>query len=72
VPFTAVAGGLIITAVQRFKAVNAAAWILTTVGFALMTQLKLDSNKGVQYEFQIVYALGAGMVSTLSRLVLQS
>jgi hypothetical protein len=57
-----VGGGLLITALQKFKTVNTIAWLLTTVGFALMTQLKFDSNKGVQYGFQIVYALGAGVV----------
>jgi hypothetical protein len=61
----AVAGGLLITKLQKFKAVNTAAWFFTTLGFALMTQLKIDSNKGVQYGFQIVYAFGAGVVGTL-------
>ncbi|EPE33260.1 MFS general substrate transporter [Glarea lozoyensis ATCC 20868] len=62
VPFMAVAGGLLITKLQKFKAVNTAAWFFTTLGFALMTQLKIDSNKGVQYGFQIVYAFGAGVL----------
>jgi hypothetical protein len=61
----AAVGGIIITKLQRFKAVNSIAWAFITVGFALMTQLKVDSNKGVQYGFQVVYALGAGVVRVL-------
>lgn len=65
VPVTAAAGGVLITKLQKFKTVNSASWLFVTVGFALMTQLKVDSNKGVQYGFQIIYAIGAGVVGNL-------
>lgn len=63
VPVTAILGGLFITHLQRFKFVNSAAWVLVTVGFALMTQLRVESSKAKQYGFQVIYALGAGVVS---------
>jgi hypothetical protein len=65
VPVTAVVGGLIISKTQRFRTVNSIAWLLVTIGFSLMTQLTIDCNKGIQYGFQVIYALGGGVVRYL-------
>lgn len=65
VPVTAIAGGLIISKMQRFRTVNSIAWLLVTIGFSLMTQLHIDSSKPEQYGFQVIYAIGGGVVSIL-------
>lgn len=69
VPVTAIAGGLIISKLQKFRTVNSIAWAFVTVGFSLMTQLRVESSKAKQYGFQAIYAIGGGVVSLrLSRL----
>jgi hypothetical protein len=40
-----------------------------TVGFSLMTQLRVESSKARQYGFQVIYAIGGGVVSSGSSLV---
>ncbi|KAN0092489.1 MFS general substrate transporter [Hyaloscypha variabilis] len=62
VPLTAIAGGLIITKLQRFRSVNSIAWVFMTVGFSLMTQLRVESSKARQYGFQVIYAIGGGVL----------
>jgi hypothetical protein len=62
IPVAAVGGGIIISKMQRFRTVNSIAWLLVTIGFSLMTQLKIDSHKGIQYGFQVIQAIGGGMV----------
>ncbi|KAE9366460.1 MFS general substrate transporter, partial [Stipitochalara longipes BDJ] len=62
VPVTAIAGGLIISKLQKFKMVNSIAWVFVTVGFALMTQLHVESSKATQYGFQVIYAIGGGVL----------
>jgi hypothetical protein len=62
IPIAAVGGGIIISKMQRFRTVNSIAWLLVTIGFSLMTQLKINSHKGIQYGFQVIQAIGGGMV----------
>jgi len=62
IPVAAVGGGIIISKMQRFRTVNSIAWLLVTIGFSLMTQLKIDSHKGILYGFQVIQAVGGGMV----------
>jgi hypothetical protein len=63
VPVTAIIGGLIISKLQKFRTVNSIAWVFVTVGFSLMTQLRVESSKAKQYGFQVIYAIGGGVVS---------
>lgn len=60
IPVMAAAGGILISKSQRFRNVNSVSWLLA--GFSLMTQLKIDSNKAMQYGFQIICGFGAGVV----------
>jgi hypothetical protein len=62
IPVAAVGGGIIISRMQRFRTVNSIAWLLVTVGFSLMTQLKINSPKSLQYGYQVVQEIGGGMV----------
>lgn len=66
VPVTAIVGGLLISKLQKFKTVNSVAWVLVTIGFASMTQLRVESSKAKQYGLQVIYALGGGVVSRFS------
>lgn len=63
VPVSAVVGGFIISKLQRFRTVNSVSWLLVTIGFSLMTQLKIDSPRRNQFGFQVIYAIGGGVVS---------
>jgi hypothetical protein len=65
VPITAIIGSLIISKLQKFRTINSIAWLFVVVGFSLMTQLKVHSNKAMQYGFQVIYAVGAGVVRDL-------
>ncbi|KAH7387011.1 major facilitator superfamily domain-containing protein [Phaeosphaeria sp. MPI-PUGE-AT-0046c] len=62
VPVSAVVGGFIISKLQKFRTVNSVSWLLVTVGFSLMTRLSIASPSRNMFGFQVIYAIGAGVL----------
>jgi hypothetical protein len=61
-PISAIIGAVIIAKTHRFKIINSIGWAFMTVGFATMTTLSANSNRGKQFGPQIIYGLGGGVV----------
>ncbi|CAG8949011.1 hypothetical protein HYFRA_00002139 [Hymenoscyphus fraxineus] len=62
IPIMAAAGGIFISKLQKFRTVNSVSWMIVTIGFSLMTQLKIDSSKAMQFGFQIIWGFGSGIL----------
>ncbi|KAF7868430.1 hypothetical protein EAF04_004962 [Stromatinia cepivora] len=62
VPFAAAAGGIAMSVTKRFKWINVFAVTLMTTGFALMSRLDVNSNHASQIGFQIISAIGGGIL----------
>ncbi|KAA8573407.1 hypothetical protein EYC84_004993 [Monilinia fructicola] len=62
VPFAAAAGGIAMSITKRFKWINVFAAALMTIGFALISQLDVHSNHASQIGFQIISAIGGGIL----------
>ncbi|KAJ7279698.1 iron permease [Mycena rebaudengoi] len=60
-PFV-VAAGAIITLSQKYRVVNWAGWCITIVAFGLLSTIKSDSVTGMWVGYQLVVALGIGVV----------
>ncbi|RFU29384.1 hypothetical protein B7463_g6963, partial [Scytalidium lignicola] len=58
-PFSAITGFLI-AKVKRFRSINSTALVLLSVGLGLTSLLRPDSNRGIQFGFQILYGIGGG------------
>lgn len=54
--------GVIVQVMNKYRPANAAGWILTVIGFGLMTFLKATSNVGQYVGFQFVASAGTGMI----------
>ncbi|KAL2202985.1 methylenomycin A resistance protein [Sarocladium strictum] len=55
-------GGFAMTKMGRYKPIHYVSWAITLVGLGLFSLLDSDSSTGAWAGFQIVYALGAGML----------
>ncbi|KAJ7499342.1 iron permease [Mycena latifolia] len=60
-PFVLVAGAMI-TVLQKYRAVNWIGWVLMITGFGLFSTLREDSAVGKWVGYQIVVAIGIGML----------
>ncbi|KAF7330813.1 MFS domain-containing protein [Mycena venus] len=60
-PFALVAG-VIVTIVQKYRAVNFFGWIFAIIGFGLFSTLKEDSSVGKWVGYQVVTAIGTGIL----------
>ncbi|KAJ7265870.1 Mfs1.1 [Mycena haematopus] len=60
-PFAFVAGA-IITVLQSYRAVNMSGWIVAIVGFGLFSTLREDSSVGKWVGYQVVTAIGSGIL----------
>ncbi|KAH8811664.1 drug resistance transporter [Xylogone sp. PMI_703] len=58
-PFAAIAG-FVIAKAKRFRTINSVALVLLSVGLGLTSLLRPDSNRGIQYGFQVLYGIGGG------------
>ncbi|KAJ7254827.1 iron permease [Mycena rebaudengoi] len=62
-PFAFVAGAAI-TISQKYRAVNWVGWCITIVGFGLISTFKYDSGTGTWVGYQLVIAVGLGLLFT--------
>ncbi|KAJ6609499.1 iron permease [Mycena sp. CBHHK59/15] len=62
-PFAFV-GGAVITLSQRYRTVNWAGWAITIVGFGLFTTVREDSVVGKWVGYQLIAAIGIGLLFT--------
>ncbi|KAI9059060.1 iron permease [Trametes sanguinea] len=62
-PFAVVAG-LVVKAMNRYRPLNIAGWIISIVGFGLMSLLKADSPPARWIPFQLVMSVGTGIIYT--------
>ncbi|KAK7061333.1 MFS domain-containing protein [Favolaschia claudopus] len=60
-PFALVAG-VLVNALNKYRAVNFTGWIFLLVGFGLFSTLREDSSVGKWVGFQIIVAIGIGML----------
>jgi hypothetical protein len=66
VTVTLIAGvaGIILSLAKRFMPFNVLAWILLSVGLGLTSTLNEESSRPSQYGFQVIMAIGGGIVSS--------
>ncbi|KAJ7745521.1 MFS general substrate transporter [Mycena olivaceomarginata] len=60
-PFAFV-GGAVVTITQKYRPVNFFGWIMTIVGFGLISTLREDSAVGKWVGYQVVAAIGTGLL----------
>jgi hypothetical protein len=60
-PFALVCG-IMVQVMNRYIPANTIGWVLTIVGFGLLSMLKADASTGQWVGFQIVAAAGTGMI----------
>ncbi|KAJ6543871.1 iron permease [Mycena capillaripes] len=60
-PFALVAG-LTVTVLKKYRAVNWTGWVITIVGFGLYSTLREDSTVGKWVGYQVVAAIGIGLL----------
>ncbi|KAJ7723104.1 iron permease [Mycena maculata] len=60
-PFALIAG-ILVQVLNRYIPSNAAGWVLTTIGFGLLSMLTYDAPLGHWVGFQFVAAAGTGMI----------
>jgi hypothetical protein len=64
-PFAFV-GGAVVTITQKYRPVNFFGWIMTIVGFGLISTLREDSAVGKWVGYQVVAAIGTGLLVCFS------
>ncbi|CDO76345.1 hypothetical protein BN946_scf185011.g9 [Trametes cinnabarina] len=64
VPAFAMLSGLAIKSMNKYRPVIVLGWVLSIVGFGILSLLKADSSVGAWVGFQIVVAVGTGFVYT--------
>ncbi|EMD39201.1 hypothetical protein CERSUDRAFT_112880 [Gelatoporia subvermispora B] len=60
-PFALVCGAMV-QIMKKYRPANATGWLLTIIGFGLLTLLKATSNIGQWVGYQLVAAAGTGMI----------
>jgi hypothetical protein len=60
-PFAFVAGA-IVTIVKKYRVVNITGWAITIIGFGLFSTVREDSSVGKWVGYQVVTAIGTGML----------
>ena len=60
-PF-ALISGILIKVVQKYRLMNLAGWIVSIVGFGVLSLLRPDSGLGETVGFQFLMAAGVGIV----------
>jgi hypothetical protein len=60
-PFAVIAG-VAIEKIRKYRLVNAVGWMLTVVGFGVLSLLKADSSTTEWVCFQIIVSMGTGIV----------
>lgn len=70
-PF-ALLSGIVVTVINTYREVNWVGWVITMIGFGLLSMLKEDSSLGKYVGFQIVAAAGAGLIVSISRVELRN
>ena len=60
-PF-ALAAGITVQAMNKYRPVNLVGWIITVVGFGLLSMLKADDAVGKWVGYQIVASIGTGVI----------
>lgn len=63
-PFALVAG-IMIQVQGRYIPANAIGWMITTVGFGVLSLLRADSTVGKWVGYQLIAAAGTGMIVSL-------
>ncbi|KAG9035122.1 hypothetical protein FRB95_011989 [Tulasnella sp. JGI-2019a] len=58
----AVVCGFLVAKLNRYVPQNVAGWVLTTVGFGIMSMLTVSSPQGWQEGFQIILGIGLGFL----------
>lgn len=69
-PFALVAG-IIVQVQNKYRLANYLGWIITIVGFGLLTLLRADSSIGKWVGYQIVAAAGTGMIVSFAYLIVR-
>ncbi|RDW88160.1 hypothetical protein BP6252_00192 [Coleophoma cylindrospora] len=72
VPVAAAVAGFVIASTHHFRNINSIALILLTVGLGLTSLLRPNSNKGVQFGFQILYGIGGGILFPGKQIAVQA
>ena len=60
-PF-ALLGGVMVQVQGKYRPANYIGWVITIIGFGLLTLLKADSSTGKWVGYQVVTAAGTGMI----------
>lgn len=60
-PF-ALVGGVLVQIQNKYRLANYLGWVITIVGFGLLTMLRASSSTGTWVGYQIVAAAGTGMI----------
>ncbi|KAJ7929144.1 iron permease [Mycena leptocephala] len=60
-PFAFVAGA-VVTIVKKYRVVNITGWAITIIGFGLFSTVREDSSVGKWVGYQVVTAIGTGML----------
>ncbi|TFY60742.1 hypothetical protein EVG20_g7308 [Dentipellis fragilis] len=60
----AITAGISVQALKRYIPANTAGWVLTIIGFGLLSMLKYDSSTGKWVGYIIVMACGVGLLYT--------
>lgn len=66
-PF-ALVGGIMVQVQKKYRPANVIGWMITMVGFGLLTLLRADSDIGKWVGYQFVAAAGTGMIVSPSNL----
>jgi hypothetical protein len=65
-------GGIILSLTKRFMPFNVLAWTLLSVGLGLTSTLDENSSRPAQYGFQVIMAIGGGIIFTGRLLAVQT
>ena len=60
-PFSFI-GGVTIKVIRKYRPSNILGWLLTVIGFGLMSLLKADSTTGQWVGYQFISAAGTGLI----------
>lgn len=60
-PFALVAG-VMVQVMRKYRPVNVVGWIITVVGFGLLSTLRADDAVGKWVGYQIVASIGTGLI----------
>jgi len=70
--FSAGSSGFLFARFKRFQKLLCFAWVLVVIGLALVSTLRVDSSLSAAYGFQIIAALGGGIILPGRLLAVQS